>query len=73
MGRIVDGFIAYINLNGDGPTELLTYEQRSTYSHLLLSGRKNHLSVVLEGGAFLVEVHIPSLPLEQYRRCDKND
>ena len=62
MGRIVDGSVAYIDLNGGGPTELHTYEH-------------NHLFIVTEGEArvqlgeetviihkdeaFLVEGHIP--------------
>ena len=62
MGRIVDGSVAYIDLNGGGPTELHTHEH-------------NHLFIVTEGEArvqlgdetviihkdeaFLVEGHIP--------------
>ncbi len=38
MGRIVDGSIAYIDLNGGGPTELQTHEY-------------NHLFIVTEGEA----------------------
>ena len=38
MGRIVDGSIAYIDLNGGGPTELHTHEH-------------NHLFIVTEGEA----------------------
>ncbi len=30
MGRIVDGSVAYIEINGGGPTELHTHEHRST-------------------------------------------
>ena len=56
MGHIVDGSIAYIDLNGGGPTELHTHEH-------------NHLFIVTEGEAriqlgdetvtFLVEGRIP--------------
>ena len=38
MGRIVDGSVAYIELNGGGPTELHTHEH-------------NHLFIVTEGEA----------------------
>jgi quercetin dioxygenase-like cupin family protein len=38
MGRIVDGSVAYIKLNGGGPTELHTHEY-------------NHLFIVTEGEA----------------------
>ena len=38
MGRIVDGSVAYIELNGGGPTELHTHEY-------------NHLFIVTEGEA----------------------
>ena len=38
MGRIVDGCVAYIELNGGGPTELHTQEH-------------NHLFIVTEGEA----------------------
>ena len=38
MGHIVDGSIAYIDLNGGGPTELHTHEH-------------NHLFIVTEGEA----------------------
>ena len=48
MGRIVDGSVAYIELNGGGPTELHTHEH-------------NHLFIVTEGEAriHLVEGRIP--------------
>ena len=62
MGRIIDGSVAYIDLNGGGPTELHTHEH-------------NHLFIVTEGEtriqlgeetviihkdeAFLVEGRIP--------------
>ena len=38
LGRIVDGSVAYIDLNGGGPTELHTHEH-------------NHLFIVIEGEA----------------------
>lgn len=40
MGRIVDGSVAYIELNGGGPTELHTHEH-------------NHLFIVTEGAKFV--------------------
>ena len=40
MGRIVDGSVAYIELNGGGPTELHTHEY-------------NHLFIVTEGAKFV--------------------
>ena len=62
MGRIIDGSIAYIDLDGGGPTELHIHEH-------------NHLFIVTEGEAriqlgdetviihtdeaYLVEGHIP--------------
>ena len=41
MGRIVDGSVAYIELNGGGPTELHTHEH-------------NHLFIVTEGDVFII-------------------
>ena len=38
MGKIIDGSIAYIDLNGGGPTELHTHEH-------------NHLFIVIQGEA----------------------
>ena len=40
MGRLVDGSVAYIELNGGGPTELHTHEH-------------NHLFIVTEGAKFV--------------------
>ena len=40
MGRFVDGSVAYIELNGGGPTELHTHEH-------------NHLFIVTEGAKFV--------------------
>ena len=41
MGRIIDGAIAYVDLNGGGPTELHTHEH-------------NHLFIVTKGEAKII-------------------
>lgn len=41
MGQIIDGAIAYVDLNGGGPTELHTHEH-------------NHLFIVTKGEAKII-------------------
>ena len=62
MGRIVDGSVAYIDLNGDGPTELHTHEHNHLFivtegeARILLG---DETVIIHEDEAFLVEGRIP--------------
>jgi quercetin dioxygenase-like cupin family protein len=53
VGNIVDGAVAYIELNGGGPTELHTHD----HNHLFIVTEGE--AKILLGEAFLVEGRIP--------------
>lgn len=62
MGRILDGAIAYIDLNGGGPTELHTHEHDHLFivtegeARIQLGDRE---VIIGQDEAFLVDGHIP--------------
>ena len=62
MGEIIDGAIAYVDLNGGGPTELHTHEHNHLFivtkgeAKIILDGRE---VIVKKDEAFLVEGKIP--------------
>ena len=55
MGTIIDGSIAYVDLNGGGPTEQHTHE----HNHLFIVTQGEAKIKLADSEAFLVEGNIP--------------